>query len=170
METLYFELRDILAVVADDLKHEALTFKAKEAISTTDKAVIDLSKVTLMGPDYSTVTTTAGETEKPNIPSVSVTNYGRNDFNITMTNSVLTTDDGNNVAQFIQNGSQASYDLLFNGGFGREFEFLWNIESNYVNGAMPEHVTLPLTMTFDLKQNDGLNIVKVTTQTKEMDM
>ncbi len=31
METLYFELRDILAVVADDLKHEALTFKAKEA-------------------------------------------------------------------------------------------------------------------------------------------
>lgn len=31
METLYFELRDILAVVADDLKHEPLTFKAKEA-------------------------------------------------------------------------------------------------------------------------------------------
>ncbi len=31
METIYFELRDILAVVADDLKHEALTFKTKEA-------------------------------------------------------------------------------------------------------------------------------------------
>ncbi|MBE7018842.1 MAG: phenylalanine--tRNA ligase subunit beta [Ruminococcaceae bacterium] len=31
MEALYFELRDILAVVADDLKHEALTFKTKEA-------------------------------------------------------------------------------------------------------------------------------------------
>ncbi|MBO5409366.1 MAG: phenylalanine--tRNA ligase subunit beta [Clostridia bacterium] len=31
MEVLYFELRDILAVVADDLKHEALTFKTKEA-------------------------------------------------------------------------------------------------------------------------------------------
>ncbi len=31
MEALYFELRDILAVVADDLKHEALTFQAKEA-------------------------------------------------------------------------------------------------------------------------------------------
>ncbi len=31
METLYFELRDILAVVTDDLKHESLTFKIKEA-------------------------------------------------------------------------------------------------------------------------------------------
>ncbi len=31
METLYFELRDMLAVVTDDLKHEALTFKTKEA-------------------------------------------------------------------------------------------------------------------------------------------
>ncbi len=31
METIYFELRDILAVVADDLKHEGLTFKTKEA-------------------------------------------------------------------------------------------------------------------------------------------
>ncbi len=31
MEALYFELRDILAVVSDDLKHEGLTFKTKEA-------------------------------------------------------------------------------------------------------------------------------------------
>ncbi len=31
MEALYFELRDILAVVTDDLKHESLTFKTKEA-------------------------------------------------------------------------------------------------------------------------------------------
>jgi len=31
METIYFELRDILAVVTDDLKHESLTFKTKEA-------------------------------------------------------------------------------------------------------------------------------------------
>lgn len=32
MEALYFELRDILAVVADDLKHEKLSFQAKEAM------------------------------------------------------------------------------------------------------------------------------------------
>ncbi len=31
MEAIYFELRDILAVVTDDLKHEGLTFKTKEA-------------------------------------------------------------------------------------------------------------------------------------------
>ena len=31
MEKLYFELRDILAVLADDLKHEALTFEKAEA-------------------------------------------------------------------------------------------------------------------------------------------
>ncbi len=30
MEEVYFKLRDILAVVADDIKHETLTFKAKE--------------------------------------------------------------------------------------------------------------------------------------------
>ena len=31
LETIYFELRDILAVIADDLKHEALSFNKKEA-------------------------------------------------------------------------------------------------------------------------------------------
>ena len=31
MESLYFELRDILAVVCDDLKHESLSFESKEA-------------------------------------------------------------------------------------------------------------------------------------------
>ena len=31
MEALYFELRDILAVIADDLKHENLSFQPKEA-------------------------------------------------------------------------------------------------------------------------------------------
>lgn len=31
MEALYFELRDVLAVIADDIKHEKLTFAKKEA-------------------------------------------------------------------------------------------------------------------------------------------
>ncbi len=31
LETIYFELRDILAVIADDIKHEALTFEKMEA-------------------------------------------------------------------------------------------------------------------------------------------
>ena len=31
MEKLYFELRDVLSVIADDLKHEALTFEKAEA-------------------------------------------------------------------------------------------------------------------------------------------
>ena len=139
----------------------SLTFEAKDAFSTADRDVIDLSTVTMMGPDFSVIESRAAGAELPEIPSTSVTKYGRNDFNITMTNDVLTTDDGNNVAQFIQSGSQASYDLLFNGSFGRELEFLWNIESNYVNGAMPEHIKLPLTMTFDLVNNDQLNNVKV---------
>ncbi|MBQ7950930.1 MAG: phenylalanine--tRNA ligase subunit beta [Clostridia bacterium] len=31
METLYFELRDMLAVICDDLKHESISFQTKEA-------------------------------------------------------------------------------------------------------------------------------------------
>ena len=41
---------------------------------------------------------------------------------MTMTNNILTEDDGKNVEKFIQS---KTYDGLFNGSQGREFELKW---------------------------------------------
>lgn len=113
---------------------------------TADDFVIDLSAVTIMGPDFSFIDCTGeggGEVDD-------TIHFGQNDFDITMTNEVLKTDDGSNVTKLIQ---QKSYDGLFNGSTGRDFEFLWDISQNHdETGALPAHVTLPATLHLDLKE------------------
>ena len=125
----------------------------------TDAEAIDLSSLMLIGPDYSLVTAEAGDGEGDvEEPEVIVTEYGQSDVTITMTNSVLTSDDGTNVTKLIQQGS---YDGLFNGSQGRDFEFLWDIESNYVDGALPAEITLPLTMNIAFNEPSKLTQVTV---------
>ena len=74
-----------------------------------------------------------------------------------MTNEFLPNDDGTNIEKLIQNGKANGYTKLFDGnkeGSGaRDFEFLWDVASNHgEDGKLPEYVTLPLTMHFDLKE------------------
>ena len=121
----------------------------------TDAEAIDLSSLMLIGPDYSllTINTGAGAESAP-----VVTYYSQDDVTLTMTNSVLKSDDGSNVTKIIQ---QKTYDGLFNGTQGRDFEFMWDVESNYVDGELPAEVTLPLTMNIAFKEAAKLTQVNV---------
>ena len=121
----------------------------------TDAEAIDLSSLMLIGPDYSLLTVEAGTEVEP---TPIVTEYGQEDVVLTMTNSVLTTDDGSNVTSIIQQGN---YNGLFNGSKGRDFEFKWDIESNYVDGKLPPEVTLPLTMNIAFREPSKLTQVTV---------
>lgn len=137
-----------------------ITLKAKEDIVTTDANVIDLSTVTLIGPDFSFIeSVTQNNPQIPEIPDVTTKQFTQNDFDITMTNAFLPTDDGTNISTLIQQGS---YAPLFNGNKSenhREFEFKW-----HPDGAHPaEEVTLPMTMRFALKVPELLNKVVVYT-------
>ena len=137
-----------------------ITMMAKQDIAVAD--AVDLSKVTLIGPDFSFVESdVANAPEIPEIPDITKTYYEFDDFNISMTNEYFPEDDGTNVEKLIQGGSYDSYATLFNGSFGREFEFLWDVESNYVDGKFPEYVKLPMTLHFDLKTPSKLNEVSV---------
>ena len=108
--------------------------------------IIDLSTVTMMGPDYSTI-------ESTNEDIVQMIDFGYDDFDITMTNEFLPSDDGTNVNKLIQGGSQAAYQRLFDGNISRDFELLYDIESNWdENKELPEYVELPITMHLDLKE------------------
>ena len=83
-------------------------------------------------------------TEIEEIVEPEIKEYGQNDVVLTMTNEYLPTDDGSNVTRFIQQGS---YDGLFNGAMGRDFEFLWDYSGNWdENGKLPEHIALPVTI------------------------
>ena len=131
-----------------------ITMKAKENISTTDAKVIDLSKVTLIGPNYSTIESEVDtEVEIPDVPATEK-KFGQADFDITMTNEKLTEDntDDPNVN---------NYNGLFDGTFGRDFEFKWDISSNHVNGKLPDYIILPTTMHLALKNPEALNKVVV---------
>lgn len=137
-----------------------ITMKAKENISTTDAKVIDLSKVTLIGPNYSTIESEVDtEVEIPDVPATEK-KFGQADFDITMTNEKLTEDntDDPNVNKLIQ---QNNYNGLFDGTFGRDFEFKWDISSNHVNGKLPDYIILPTTMHLALKNPEALNKVVV---------
>lgn len=144
-----------------------ITLRAKADIDLSDTSVIDLSTVTLMGPDFSIIETNS--TEKPVIPDIPVTitnELAQSDFNITMTNKFLTEDDGTNVSKLIQSNS---YDGLFNDKKNqtddcRDFELKWDIDSNYdpETGALPEYVTSEeLQMHFQLKEAKSINEVVV---------
>lgn len=142
-----------------------ITFRAKQAISTNDVAVIDLSKATLIGPDYSFIESEKITPEFPEEPKETINHYGLDDMDITMTNDSLKTDDGTNFSKLIQdqsgNGIPYNYSVLFNGSKGRELEFLWDTTSNYVDGALPEYVKTPLTLHFNFHEAKTLNEVNV---------
>ena len=157
-----------------------ITMKAKENITlndVTDTAdadfIIDLDKSTLMGPDFSVINLdTSREPEIPDIPTSTTTKYGQNDFNITFTNDVLTTDDGTNAGKLLQNAQYAGWGVnaLFDGKLDAQFEYLWDVESNWVNldtgapdkqGQLPAHVKLPTTMHFEYKVPSLLSKVDV---------
>ena len=134
-----------------------ITMKAKADITVAD--VIDLTKLTIIGQDHSfIVIPTGGELPTPE-PTPEVTEYGQNDVTLTMTNSILTTDDGSNVTKFIQQGS---YNGLFDGAKSRDFEFIWDYEGNWdENGKLPEYITLPVTMNVKLNEASKLTDVVV---------
>ena len=117
---------------------------AKTNIENVAEA-IDLSSVMLIGPDYSVITTDAGNVPTiPEVPDGTTTEYGMSDFTITMTNEWLAEDDGTNVQKIVQG---QSYEPLFNGTDGREFEFKYSAQSEDAE-KLPNYVQLPTTMHF----------------------
>lgn len=133
-----------------------LTMKAKEDISTSSTDVWNLHGLILIGPGYDTNGEIGAE------PVQLIRQFSSDDFDITMTNEKLPTDDGTNVEKLIQGGSAASYETLFDGSIGRDFEFLWDVDSNHdENGNLPEYVTLPVTMHFTLKEPAEMGTFKV---------
>lgn len=145
-----------------------VTMKAKEDITLNNVVdvsdpnfIIDLDKSTLMGPDFSVINIDASvEPEIPEIPTTNTKKYGQNDFNITFTNDILTTDDGSNAGKLLQGGG-SNVGLLFDGKYDANFEFLWDIDSNHVDGELPNYVKLPTTMHFDYKVPSLLSKVDV---------
>ena len=54
--------------------------------------------------------------------------------------SFLPSDDGTNVNKLIQGGSQAAYQRLLMANISRDFELLYDIESNWdENKELPEY-------------------------------
>lgn len=93
----------------------------------------------------------------PDTPKPESGELAMSDFDLTMTNEALPTDDGSNVTKMTQGGK---YDQLFDGvefhdgssGAGT-FEFKWATET-------PE-VSVPVTLHFDLKKNRTLDNVEI---------
>ena len=98
-----------------------------------------------------------GEISYPEAPKPQSGELAMGDFNLTMTNKALPTDDGTNVTQMTQGGK---YDPLFDGvefhdgGAGSGvFEFKWSATSDIVS--------LPVQLHFDLKNNRVLDNVQI---------
>lgn len=132
-----------------------ITMRATEEVDLNNTEVIDLSTVTLMGPDFSVKESkVVTEVDIPDVPTTTTTEYGQDAFNITMTNDVLTTDDGTNVTQIVQSGSYAG---LFDGSYGRDFEFKWDTGST----VLPEGQILPTTMHLAMNTPSRMSTVEV---------
>lgn len=132
-----------------------ITMKAKADADLNDTDVIDLSSVTMLGPDFSVKESkVVTDVEIPEVPTTTTIDYGMDAFDITMTNKVLTTDDGSNVTTIVQTGSYAS---LFDGSYGRDFEFKWDTGQT----ILPEGQILPTTMHLELKTPSKMSTVKV---------
>lgn len=142
-----------------------ITMKAKEAFTFSEE-IMNLSSVMLIGPTYSLVESASGSGMKePQISTGGEKSYAYGtDFTMTMTNDVLTTDDGNNVQKLIQT---SKYDGLFNGTKtkvgetdARDFELKWDTNLTTTVKAMPDYVKTPLT--FHITPAEGKNISSVT--------
>ena len=84
--------------------------------------------------------------------------YAQDDFNLTITNDEMPTDDGSNVEALI---NQGSFDGLFNGSIGRDFELLWNIEGNWVDGKLPSYIKVPFTIHLGMKKPGPVSQIAV---------
>ncbi|MCI9378914.1 MAG: leucine-rich repeat protein [Eubacterium sp.] len=85
--------------------------------------------------------------------------YAQNDFNLTITNDEMPTDeDGNNVQTLI---NQKSFDGLFDGAIGRDFELLWNIQDNWVDGKLPSYIKVPFTIHLGFKESAPVSQIAV---------
>lgn len=132
-----------------------ITMRAKADIDLSDTDVIDLSTATLMGPDFSVKESkVVNEVDIPDVPTKTTVEYGQDAFDITMTNDVLTTDDGSNVEEIVQTGN---YNGLFDGAYGRDFEFVWDMGTN----VLPDGAILPTTIHFALKTPSKMSTIEV---------
>ncbi len=123
-----------------------ITMKAKSDGKVSD--MMDLSKVTLMGPKFDFIVSERKMNPEPPEITTGETEYVYNtDFTLTMTNDLLTSDDGTNVSKLIQ---ENQYDGLFDNSYSRDFAFKWDIESNHTKD-LPEYVKLPSTITLEMK-------------------
>ena len=132
-----------------------ITMRAKADIDLSDTDVIDLSTATLMGPDFSVKESkVVNEVEIPEIPTKTTVEYGQDAFNITMTNDVLTSDDGSNVGTIVQTGN---YNGLFDGAYGRDFEFVWDMGDN----VLPKGQILPTTIHLEMRTPSRMSTIEV---------
>ena len=92
-------------------------------------------------------------------PQEELKEVAQEQFGITMTNDILTTDDGTNVEKLVES---KQYDGLFNNDEeSNDFEFKWDVAGNHQDGKLPEYVKLPTTMHFELKEPMVLRDVQV---------
>lgn len=117
----------------------------------------------LIGPTYDSVEVVSDGSapELPAVPEPEAGEYGQDAFgSITITNDILSEDDGTNVSRLIQ---QKNYNGLFDGGeTGNDFEFLWDVSNNWTeDGFLPDYVKLPTTMTFTFAQPSVLDNVEI---------
>lgn len=134
-----------------------ITMTATESVDLSDTSIIDLSTVTLMGPDFSVKESqVVSDVVIPDIPTETTTEYGQDAFTITMTNDVLTEDDGSNVSTIIQQGS---YAPLFDGNYGRDFEFTWYYSGT--DNKLPDGQILPTTMHLVMNTPSRMSTVEV---------
>lgn len=132
-----------------------ITMRAKADIDLSDTDVIDLSTATLMGPDFSVKESkVVNEVDIPDVPTETTIEYGQDAFDITMTNNELTADDGSNVEEIVQTGN---YNGLFDGAYGRDFEFVWDTGET----ILPVGQILPTTIHFALKTPSKMSTIKV---------
>ena len=132
-----------------------ITMRAKADIDLNDTDVIDLSTATLMGPDFSVKESkVVNEVDIPDVPTKTTVEYGQDAFDITMTNDVLTTDDGSNVEEIVQTGN---YNGLFDGAYGRDFEFVWDMGET----ILADGQKLPTTMHFAMKTPSKMSTIEV---------
>lgn len=97
----------------------------------------------------------------PEAPGVTPAEYGMDAFaSMTITNDVLTEDDGSNAAKILQNGN---FEPLFDGNESEgKFEFKWDIVQNHTeDGFLPDYVKLPSDLTFTFKEPSALTSVDV---------
>lgn len=132
---------------------ELATFQLK---AKKDGAVLNLDQETiLVGPTGTNIQgVTSHDIDIPDVPSLTTTLLGVNDFDITITNEFYPEDDGTNVTNLIQ---QKSFDGLFNGSTSRDFELVWSNQSNF-----NDKVTVPLTLNFALNTPKAVDKVVLT--------